>query len=112
MKVFVYGTLKRGFHNHRLLAGTKYIGTDFIRGTLINFGLPGVIAGERAVEGEIYEVDDATLARLDLLEGHPNFYERKTTVTINASERVSYYELQRVPLGNISDRIVHSGKWV
>lgn len=110
MKVFVYGTLKRGHGNHHLLKGSRFIGIDFIYGTLINLGpFPAVIEGKRAVEGEIYEIDEATLHRLDLLEGHPNFYERKTTVTINAAERVSYYQFKHPPQTRV--QVVLSGKW-
>jgi gamma-glutamylcyclotransferase (GGCT)/AIG2-like uncharacterized protein YtfP len=33
------------------------------------------------VIGELYEVDDETLAALDRLEGHPSFY-RRTAITL------------------------------
>lgn len=39
------------------------------------------------IQGEIYEVDEQMLAKLDELEDHPNFYERELTtidVTQNA----------------------------
>ena len=36
---------------------------------------------ETAIKGEVFEVDDATLARLDQLEGHPDWYTR-TPITV------------------------------
>jgi gamma-glutamylaminecyclotransferase len=86
--VFVYGTLKHGFGNHRaLLRDATFVG----KGTTIlpfvmrsNGGFP-VVLRHRAdetglahnISGEIYEVDDTVLRQLDGLEGHPNWYERE-----------------------------------
>jgi gamma-glutamylaminecyclotransferase len=82
--VAVYGTLKNGFGNHQLLESSYWAGDGK---TVHAFpleidGLPylhdasGV--GHR-VDVEVYEVDDATLADLDRLEGHPHFYKRRKT---------------------------------
>lgn len=78
-RVFVYGTLKRGFGNHRLLQASDYLG----RGRLENhrmrsYGAIPAIHTDPGwdVYGELYFVDDRTLARLDGLEGHPDFYVR------------------------------------
>ena len=78
--VFVYGTLKRGFANHRLLEKAHFLGEAYLpRTKMINLGAyPAVIAGgTKEVMGEMYQVDDETLIRLDRLEGHPSFYERR-----------------------------------
>lgn len=85
-KVFVYGTLKRGFHNHRLLdvEGAEFLSQaqtdDPFR--LVVRSLPYVLHGVdhqtgKQIKGELYIVDDETFRRLDRLEGHPRFYERK-----------------------------------
>lgn len=81
--VFVYGTLKRGFHNHnRHLAnsGTTFLGkaSTISKYDLVVMGLPYLLPGEgeHRVRGELYEVSDAVLASLDRLEGHPTFYQR------------------------------------
>jgi len=78
MRVFVYGTLKKGFHNHRLLEGCEFIGTRSVSGfTLIDLGaFPGMVASPGEVTGEVYEIDDETLARLDQLESEGSFYKR------------------------------------
>lgn len=83
--VFVYGTLKRGFGNHRVMAdaGGEFVceGRTVTPFPLVVQGLPYLIFrpgnGQR-VEGEVYRIaDDEGWYRLDSLEGHPNFYRRK-----------------------------------
>ncbi len=38
---------------------------------------PAMVEGDKtSIPGEVYEIDAATLGRLDRLEGHPSFYER------------------------------------
>lgn len=84
-KVFVYGTLKRGFGNHHLLKNSKFIGVGYTcpRFAMLSGGFPVLVwpkgAGprQRHVAGEIYEVDDATMARLDTLESEGKMYDRR-----------------------------------
>jgi gamma-glutamylaminecyclotransferase len=74
-KVFVYGTLKKGWGNNRLMVegNAKFLGPAVTMDSFKLYGMgvpfmrPG---GDDVVAGEVYEVDDATLARLDRLEGH------------------------------------------
>ena len=83
-KVFVYGTLRSGFGNNRLLVAATKVGAAVTRTAfnVTNCGFP--FATEEALDGdpglpllgEVYEVDEATQHRLDQLEGHPHFYER------------------------------------
>lgn len=87
-KVFVYGTLKKGKSNHRIIEHCKgqkaYApGIDLFAGP--NF--PFAKRGFKVAIGEVYEVDHQTLQKLDRLEGHPSFYHReKTHVLINGSK--------------------------
>ena len=86
--VFVYGTLKRGFVNNRLLCGSKFLGKARTEGkfALYEAGISFVIEDEQVskISGEVYEVDERTLARLDRLEGHPSWYCRKmVNISIN-----------------------------
>ncbi len=89
-RVFVYGTLKRGFPNHALLRQATFIDTaqSLERYPMILQGhgvspamIPEVGQGHRIV-GEVWEVDDAQLAALDHLESThlPNGYIRETIV--------------------------------
>jgi len=82
--VFVYGTLKKGFGNAALLRHSKRKGV--FRTTQNNYYLDGAYMGAPMIAyvegwdhiiGEVWEVDTKTLKRIDGLEGHPKFYQRK-----------------------------------
>ena len=93
-KVFVYGTLLRGEPNNRLLAESEFV-TDARTQpeyTMVDCGYyPAVLeGGETAVAGEVYEVDARTLKRLDLLEGVPRLYIRKTIKLDDGTEAEVY----------------------
>jgi gamma-glutamylaminecyclotransferase len=83
-KVFVYGTLKKGYGNHRLLKDSTFLGNalTFEKFTLYDGGFPYLGRyGASQIIGEVYEVDDDTLSDLDRLEGvGHNFYDRWSTV--------------------------------
>jgi gamma-glutamylaminecyclotransferase len=80
--LFVYGTLKRGGRSQEHLAGQEFLGEAQ---TLPKYRLydcgwhPALVADARqgvAVRGELYRVDEATLARLDEYEGVPGLFIR------------------------------------
>ena len=79
--VLVYGTLKRHHSNHHLLQHSKYLGTGRTVDTygLYISGIPFVIKHEKIshIYGELYSINNHILARLDLLEGHPDCYKRE-----------------------------------
>lgn len=82
-RVFVYGTLKRGIHNHRLLETSDFIGEAYTVDTfrMYQTGFPVLFLSDdpnaRSVFGEVYDVNDETLARLDQLESEGRMYDRK-----------------------------------
>jgi gamma-glutamylaminecyclotransferase len=73
--LFVYGTLKRGERNHRLIADQEFLGEALTepRYRVIDLGPhPGLVVDEAnglAVRGELYAVSDTSLAKLDAFEG-------------------------------------------
>lgn len=81
--VFVYGSLKRGFTNHRVIGyDARFIATTCTvsrKFKMVSLGpFPAVYPnGKWAIEGELYEVDDITLESLDLLESNGYLYERE-----------------------------------
>ncbi len=68
--LFVYGTLKRGHHNHRVLGDADFKGNASMYGRMLHLGgFPGVIDDPyQQVHGELYEVTNFN--RLDMLEGY------------------------------------------
>jgi gamma-glutamylaminecyclotransferase len=86
--LFVYGTLKRGGSNSRLMGNSKYVGSASVapgKTLFTNGNYPMMVesAEGNGVDGEIFEVDERTLASLDRFEGHPNLFKR-SQVDINA----------------------------
>jgi gamma-glutamylcyclotransferase (GGCT)/AIG2-like uncharacterized protein YtfP len=83
IRVFVYGTLKRGQRNHRVLAGQRFLGeaTTAPRYRLYDRGPYPCLVEDRAngvpVQGEVWVVDAETLGRLDAYEEVPKLYTRK-----------------------------------
>lgn len=113
-KVFVYGSLKKGFGNHPLIDNptTRLLGEYFLDGAeMFSLGsFPGVIRGEGRVTGELYEVDDSTLRDLDRLEGHPTFYERMPMMVTSGdtNERCEGY----IYRGDVSRlTAIEDGEW-
>lgn len=78
----VYGTLKRKGSNHGLLSDstTTFLGeaTSAPNYSMLSMGgYPAIVPGSDSVALEVFAVSNETLARLDRLEGHPSFYERR-----------------------------------
>jgi len=97
-KVFVYGTLKKGFGNHRLLDHGKaqFIseGTTNDKYTMLYYVFPFVsrtMTPKTTIEGEVYEVDDKTFTRLDRLEGYPDFYDREQVLVDTPNGKVKVW---------------------
>jgi len=81
-KVFVYGSLKRDFGNHRFLISSMFLGEATSKNaeyTMLSMKwFPGVCkVGNSFIAGEVYEVSETTLRRLDHLEGNGTFYTRE-----------------------------------
>lgn len=91
--VFVYGTLMQGMRNHVYLEKAKFLGAAQTKPEyelLYNGSIPAVKAGHEAVHGELYEVDDATLASLDVLEEvNSKLYDRQE-IDIDGKKAVIY----------------------
>jgi gamma-glutamylaminecyclotransferase len=93
LRLFVYGSLRRGERNHAFLQGARYLGrtTTQPRYTLRHSGMtPGLAAnGEQAVAGELYELDAVHLARLDRLGGA--LYVRGAVDLADGSSAEAYF---------------------
>ena len=110
--VFVYGTLLFGERNHRHLVGARLIGEARTQPAfqLHDLGAyPGLVAGgEHAIVGEVYAVDEATLAALDRLEGTPDFYRRVSIVLVDDTSAETYLLTPEQVAGH---PVIASGSW-
>lgn len=98
LRLFVYGTLKRGHGNNRVLGTTsEWLCDDVLPGARMwTIGYPVVkLEGAGEVKGEVWRVNDASVLRnLDRLEGHPHSY-RRTPVVLKSGDMVQTYIWQR-----------------
>lgn len=118
-KVAVYGSLLSGFGNHCLLKGSDMKGAAVIEGFEMYSlgGFPCIVPDDDKgrIEVEVYDVDDTTMSRLDMLEGYPSFYDRKQ-VTVNTGkgdEKAWVYYMHEVPSfsGHRHAPRIESGSW-
>ena len=98
MKIFVYGTLRKGasaFSFYLAEPSTEFIGQATIHGDLHDMGwYPAVVnAGQPSagtVIGDVFDVNEETLDRLDNYEGYPVLYERATVKTLDGAVVQTY----------------------
>ena len=115
-QVFVYGSLMRGLQYHHLLGDAPFLGEDTTRDPfrLISLGpYPAAVEGGGCpVRGEVYTVPEATLGRLDVLEGVPVHYERRR-VSLQSGRQAWMYvmPLRATPGDEGSWEVVDDGDW-
>jgi gamma-glutamylaminecyclotransferase len=103
--LFVYGTLKRGQRNHRLLAGQQFLGAAVTAPRCRVFDLgdhPGMVRDEEgglAVRGELFAVGECCLAELDDFEEVPSWFVRDQVEVAGYEEVWAYFLNTPVPEG-------------
>lgn len=113
MDVMVYGSLKRGGHNHHWLGDARYIGEASVRGYRL-YSLGSFPAAARSwlgpvIHGEVYRVTPEQLANLDRLEGvETHFYRRVQVTTVEGATVLMYVQL---PLQVQGLKPVPGGRW-
>lgn len=115
----VYGTLRKGGHNHHLLHGAEYILSMHLSGYRMYScgGFPVVFKEGKDYKGgieiEVYRVSDAELQAIDRLEGHPEWYQRVVIGNLSITDTPD--DLSIYIMGDESYRKnppVHSGDWI
>lgn len=117
--LFVYGSLRQGMGNHKVIKEGTYLGKDAIAGPveMLDWGAyPAVIWDDskygklegRAV-GEVYEVNDDTYKAVERLEGYPSFYNRMDVDTVYGEAEM--YIIPKDHYHAASPK-VDSGDWV
>ncbi len=95
-RVFVYGTLKRGGENHSWIAGQQFVSLAKTRSVYRMFdlgGYPGMVRENQglSIEGELWEVDTAGLARLDVLEDVAGGEYERVEIELEGGEAAEGY---------------------
>lgn len=90
--LFVYGTLRRGGENEitRNYPNAVYAGDASVMGRLFDMGgYPAIVLDDEAasVIGEVYEIDDATLGKLDSFELDADYRRTPIDVEIHETRR-------------------------
>ena len=102
MRVLVYGTLKRGGTLHHHLQAQEFVGLARRArpGRLYKLGwYPGLVEDSNglSIEGEVWDVDEATLTILDDVEGIADgLYERRPVPLLppfDTDDVVTYFYL-------------------
>lgn len=118
--VFVYGTLRRSGRNDiaRYRPLPSLVGETCIAGTLYDLGAyPGVVLeGARVVKGEVYAIDPAVEAALDVLEevaddDSGEYIKRRVRVEVGGQPfDCLVYEIH--PSRIAGRRVIESGDWI
>lgn len=112
MYVFVYGTLKQGFHNHQHLENAEFIceATTKDKYPMVNIEeyFPYLINDKGVgnnVHGEVYKIDTSILTFLDILEGYPELYIREKIKVASIGVELSvivYFVKEKIDYKNLS----------
>lgn len=113
--VAVYGSLRQGLHNHRLLESSNYLGdfnTEPIYSLYSLGSFPGLKEnGNTSIVMEVYEVTEAVARNVDSLEGYTpggnnTFYDKISIETPWGTASVYTY-VNELPQSSL----VESGDW-
>jgi len=115
LRVFVYGTLRKGQYNHYLLDKARFIKDTRVDGfQMFSRGFfPFLYEGEGSIVAELYEINQRIFFSLDLLEGYPHHYQRKIVSDVNGDEAWIYYFENRMNERYMSNgSYIESGDWL
>ena len=117
--VFVYGTLRAGGSND--IAGfspaAHFVGQAEIAGTLYHLGAyPGAtLGGSGRVQGEVYRIEPALEAQLDLLEevmpSNEGEYRKRRLAVLVHHQRIDCLVYEIHPRRIVGRPVIASGDW-
>lgn len=128
MRLFVYGSLRKGRYNYDLYLKNKsqFVQKAYIRADLYSLKgkeYPAIVQGKNMVLGEIFEVDQETFDRMDVMEGYvpgryENEYDKVETDILDASGNVIdclpvyWYNIKLENQKNLLNEWISSGDYV
>ena len=109
MRIFVYGSLRTKQGNSHWMTNAQLLGNYNIENyQLYSLGhYPGAVPGEGTVQGEVYRIDNATLAELDALRTRGGEYARQLVQTPYGSAWMYVYQR---PVDGL--KLIESGNWL
>ena len=114
VRVFVYGTLRRGGRANALLRGCECLGVRRVRGTLydVRGAYPALVLDEEGeVEGEVWRCPGATIAALDEYEGVAQGLYRRMEVQVEGAACWTYVAGPALEPVLTPERRIASGVW-
>ena len=113
--IFVYGTLRQGgLHWQTYLApsvgAAAATQAAFTMRSLGRFPVVEAV-GNTSITGEVFVVSDETLAAIDRLEGHPDWYERVEIDVMCCSQARQAWIYLMTPGTHDDAPIIASGDW-
>ena len=114
--VFVYGTLRRGSANamSTRFRNSQFIAEAKVSGSLYDLGAyPGLLLNESnsSVVGEVYEVDDELLNKLDDFEASSNYRRKQVEIAVGTHRRMCW-TYEPGPESYSFSTLIASGDWI
>ena len=114
--VFVYGTLRRGGPGAMSLRfrNAKFIAEATVCGSLYDLGAyPGLLVDGSSgiVVGEVYEVDDETLKKLDGFEASSHYYRKQVAISLDGDSTIGWTYEPNPDVYSFST-LITSGDWI
>ena len=109
MIIMSYGTLKRGFYNHKLMGENTYLGKVSLSGYVMykNEHYPAIVKSddpERVVIGELYEIEKDVFDTIAAIEFSAGYHINEIGVDINNEKTI-------VPVFVMDKELVDNSKW-
>lgn len=105
IKLFVYGTLRKGGRFDMFLDTAKYIGEATAKGFQLftNGDYPMIVPGDGVVHGEVYEIDEKTHEFMDIMDLEYGYKSETIDVLVDGKKDTA--------LAFIGDNELHSRVW-
>ena len=114
--VFVYGTLRRGGTRAMpiIFPDSTFIDNAKVHGRLYDLGAyPGLLLDESSslVVGEVYQVDDDTLNKLDDIEAESHYWRKQVELSFGGSRKICWVYVYN-PKFYSHLILIESGDWI
>ncbi len=114
--VFIYGTLRRGSANAMSIRfpNSRFVADAKVGGSLYDLGAyPGLLIGESdsLVIGEVYEVDNETLGKLDDFESSSHYWRKQVKISLGTQSKKCWIYAPN-PEAFSRHTLIASGDWI